>query len=452
MDAEPALLSDDDALDRLLEQFAEEADDALSALEETPPAPAWLDPDAASARGRAPELGPAHEAFCRAGADHLLVEHRLDVRLELAEVAEEPYAEACARVPGGALAIVLGAGPSLPPVVLAAELPFLRAAVAGLLGAPARDADLDRPLTHVDLRLARRVLLGLGDPLAAVWREHARVELHEGELCLAEEVAGLAPADRPCGVARVRTQLAGVEGTLAVLTPHGEDRGAGQTAPGAHGEDRRAGQAAPGAPEALAPAALAAPAASAAPPAAPRQTPAAAPAPQPPAPAAPQPPAAPAPRPPAAAGPQPPAADAPVRAALGGRATPLAELAALRPGAVVALGVPDASQVVLLAGGGPLRTARAGRWGERRGAILGPAGTPALPPAGDGVRAWAELGTAALPAAELAARPEGELLELDAEADALVTLRADDLPVGRGRLVVADDGGLALEVDDLGLG
>ncbi len=435
MDPELALLPDDDALDRLLEQFAEEAAGALSALEETPAAPAWLDPEAARARGRAPELRRAHEAFCRAAADHLLAEHRLDVRLELAEAAEEPYAQACERLPGGGLAIALGAGPSLAPVVLAAELPFLRAAVAGLLGAPARDADLDRPLTHVDLRLARRVLLGLGDALAAVWREHAGVALHEGELCLAEEVVRLTPGDRVCGVARVRTELAGAQGTLVVLTPQGEEA---ERRAGSSGEPPVSSAPSAGVP-APAPASARAPA----------PAPAGAPAPAP----APTVPAAPVPAPPAPTLPGLPAgAEAPVRAALGGRPAPLAELAALRPGAVVALWVRDASQVVLLAGGAPVRSGRAGRWGTRRAAVLGASGAPALPPAHEGVRVWAELGTTTLAAADLGARAEGELLELDAEADAPVTLRADDVPVGRGRLVVADDGGLALEVADLGLG
>jgi len=415
---ERTALPDDDALERLLEQFAEDAAGALSALEEAPATPTWLDPEAAKARGRAPELRRAHEAFCRAAADHLLLEHRLDVELRLAEACEEPFAEACERVPADALAIVFGAGPARPPVLLAAELPFLRAAVGGLLGAPARDADLERPLTHVDLRLARRVLLGVGDALAAVWREHAGVALHEGELCLPEDLRELVPGDRPCGAVAVRTRLGRVESTLVVLTPHEHDAPASTEEGGrasARATEVRASAPAPArastaSPERPSPLALADALA-------------------------------------------PVSSSAPLRAALGGRPAALAELAALRAGAVVPLGVPDARQVVLLAEGTAVRAARAGRWGTRRAALLGaPSAVPELPevPAGS-VRVWAELGTASLPVAALAEHPEGHLLELDADADAPVTLRADDLPVGRGRLVVGDDGELALEVDDLGL-
>jgi len=325
--------------------------------------------------------------------------------------------EACERVAADALAIVFGAGPARPPVLLAAELPFLRAAVGGLLGAPARDADLERPLTHVDLRLARRVLLGVGDALAAVWREHAGVALHEGELCLPEELRELVPGDRPCGAVAVQTRLGRVESTLVVLTPHEHDAPAaedGASAPATEGrasapaaEGGRASAPAAERPSPLALADALAPASSA----------------------------------------------APLRAALGGRPAALAELASLRAGAVVPLGVRDGGQVVLLAEGAPVRAARAGRWASRRAALLGPPGAvPELPevPAGS-VRVWAELGTASLPVAALAERPEGDLLELDADADAPVTLRADDLPVGRGRLVVGDHGELALEVDDLAL-
>lgn len=65
------------------------------------------------------------------------------------------------------------------------------------------------------------------------------------------------------------------------------------------------------------------------------------------------------------------------------------------------------------------------------------------------VRLWAELGRVRMTMGELVSLPEGALVELDQEVDAPVGLCVGDTVVGSGRLVVLDDGELALRVDRL---
>jgi flagellar motor switch protein FliN/FliY len=63
------------------------------------------------------------------------------------------------------------------------------------------------------------------------------------------------------------------------------------------------------------------------------------------------------------------------------------------------------------------------------------------------VRVWAELGRTRMPSARVVGLPPGAVLELDREADAPIDLYADGMRVATGRLLVGDDGGLALRVE-----
>jgi flagellar motor switch protein FliN/FliY len=65
------------------------------------------------------------------------------------------------------------------------------------------------------------------------------------------------------------------------------------------------------------------------------------------------------------------------------------------------------------------------------------------------VRVWAVLGRARMPAGASLGMATGSVLELDREVDEPVDLYVDGLRFATGRLVVADDGSLQLELEEI---
>lgn len=65
------------------------------------------------------------------------------------------------------------------------------------------------------------------------------------------------------------------------------------------------------------------------------------------------------------------------------------------------------------------------------------------------VRVWAELGRTRMPSGRALGLPNGAVVELDREADAPIDLYADGMRVATGRLVIDDDGTLALRVEEI---
>jgi flagellar motor switch protein FliN/FliY len=65
------------------------------------------------------------------------------------------------------------------------------------------------------------------------------------------------------------------------------------------------------------------------------------------------------------------------------------------------------------------------------------------------VRVWAELGRARMPAGTSLDLPTGSVVELDREVEDPVDLYVDGLHFATGRLRVAEDGGLQLEVEEV---
>jgi flagellar motor switch protein FliN len=67
------------------------------------------------------------------------------------------------------------------------------------------------------------------------------------------------------------------------------------------------------------------------------------------------------------------------------------------------------------------------------------------------VRVWAELGRARMSSQKAVALPRGAVVELDREADDAIDLYVDGLHFGTGRLIVTDEGELALRLESVGL-
>ena len=68
------------------------------------------------------------------------------------------------------------------------------------------------------------------------------------------------------------------------------------------------------------------------------------------------------------------------------------------------------------------------------------------------VRVWAELGRRRMPIGNLIGSPAGAVVELDREADDAIDLYVDGLHFATGRLVVTDEGELAVRLESVGHG
>jgi flagellar motor switch protein FliN len=65
------------------------------------------------------------------------------------------------------------------------------------------------------------------------------------------------------------------------------------------------------------------------------------------------------------------------------------------------------------------------------------------------IRVWAELGRTRMPSGRIVALPSGAVVELDREVDAPIDLYADGMRFATGRLLVTDDGGLAVRIEQV---
>ncbi|MBI5104139.1 MAG: FliM/FliN family flagellar motor switch protein [Solirubrobacterales bacterium] len=65
------------------------------------------------------------------------------------------------------------------------------------------------------------------------------------------------------------------------------------------------------------------------------------------------------------------------------------------------------------------------------------------------VRVWAELGRTRMPSGRVVALPGGAVVELDREVDAPIDLYADGMRFATGRLLVTEDGGLAVRIEQV---
>lgn len=65
------------------------------------------------------------------------------------------------------------------------------------------------------------------------------------------------------------------------------------------------------------------------------------------------------------------------------------------------------------------------------------------------VRVWAELGRTRMPSGRIVALPAGAVVELDRAVEAPIDLYADGMRFATGRLLVTEDGGLAVRVEQV---
>jgi flagellar motor switch protein FliN/FliY len=65
------------------------------------------------------------------------------------------------------------------------------------------------------------------------------------------------------------------------------------------------------------------------------------------------------------------------------------------------------------------------------------------------VRVWAELGRTRMSSGRVVALPGGAVVELDRDVDAPIDVYADGMRFATGRLVITEDGGLAIRIEEI---
>ncbi|WP_320669632.1 FliM/FliN family flagellar motor switch protein [Patulibacter defluvii] len=163
-------------------------------------------------------LQRALDAFCRSGATRLSAELRTPVELEVIDVDQVGWSGAHGALPRDAIGGTLVTGGRR--ALLAAERPFVLAAVERLLGGGDRAAAGGRRLGEIDWALCRLVFELAVAQLAPVWEDLCGLDLALAEVEPTTETSHLAPVSEPTLALTIEARMARRSSTLVLLVPY----------------------------------------------------------------------------------------------------------------------------------------------------------------------------------------------------------------------------------------
>jgi flagellar motor switch protein FliM len=373
-------------------------------------------------------IARAIDQLCQALNGRLATELKTEVEFGVAEVDQQTWAAAKARLPADSIAIAVREGQSVERQMLLGVEPLLvLQALECLLGGEASQAPDDRRLSEVDWALANGLLDLIVAELSAVWAELGAPELERGEVDMEGDAGVLVALGEPTFTVKLASTIDGQSSALSLLIPWAAVEPLTESARAAGGQPARAEINGPGAlRRGLA------------------------------------------------------AARVLLRAEVGSVQMPIERMLRLEPGALVQLNGRAEDGVVVFAEGVSLGRGRAGRAGSRRAiklestsvspvradtyAKLGPGelerarshltgvrenseGRPIL--GSIFVRVWAELGGAYIPLRGALDLTPGAVVELDRGADEPIDLFVNGLCFANGSLVVTADGAWGVQVREL---
>jgi flagellar motor switch protein FliM len=375
-------------------------------------------------------IARAIDQLCQALNGRLTAELKKEVEFSVAEVDQQTWAAAKARLPADSIAIAVREGQSVERQMLLGVEPLLvLQALECLLGGEASQAPNDRHLSEVDWALADGLLDLIVGELSAAWAELGAPELVRGEIDMEGDAGVLMALGEPTFTVKLASAIDGQSSALSLLIPWAAVEPLTESARGSAG-GRSAHADVNGGPEAL------------------RRGLA--------------------------------AAQVLLRAEVGSVQMPIERMLELQPGALVELNARAKDGVLVFAEGVSLGRGRAGRAGARRaiklesmsesplradtyaklgpgelerarshaaGARENPAGRPIL--GSIFVRVWAELGGAYIPLRGALELAPGAVVELDQGADEPVDLFVNGLCFANGSLVVTADGAWGVQVREL---
>jgi flagellar motor switch protein FliM len=373
-------------------------------------------------------IARAIDQLCQALNGRLTAELKTEVEFSVAEVDQQTWAAAKARLPADSIAIAVRESQSTERQMLLGVEPLLvLQALECLLGGEASQAPNDRRLSEVDWALANGLLDLIVAELSAAWTELGAPELVRGEIDMEGDAGVLMALGEPTFTVKLASTIDGQSSALSLLIPWAAVEPLAESARGAGGQPSHVDV---NGPEAL------------------RRGLA--------------------------------AAQVLLRAEVGSVQMPIERMLELQPGALVELNGRAEDGVLVFAEGVSLGRGRAGRAGARRAiklesmsesplradtyAKLGPgelerarshaagtrenpAGRPIL--GSIFVRVWAELGGAYIPLRGALELAPGAVVELDQGADEPVDLFVNGLCFANGSLVVTADGAWGVQVREL---
>jgi flagellar motor switch protein FliM len=374
-------------------------------------------------------IARAIDQLCQTLNGRLATELKTEVELSVAEVDQQTWAAAKARLPADSIAIAVREGQSLERQMLLGVEPLLvLQALECLLGGEASQAPDDRRLSEVDWALADGLLDLIVAELSAAWAELGAPELVRGEVDMEGDAGVLVALGEPTFTVKLASAIDGQRSVLTLLIPWAAVEPLTESARAAAGQPARADVV--NGPDAL------------------RRGLA--------------------------------AAQVLLRAEVGAVQMPIERMLELQPGALVELNARAEDGVLVFAEGVSLGRGRAGRAGARRaiklestsesplradtyaklgpgelerarshlaGARENPEGRPIL--GSIFVRVWAELGGAYIPLRGALELAPGAVVELDRGADEPVDLFVNGLCFANGSLVVTADGAWGVQVREL---
>jgi flagellar motor switch protein FliM len=373
-------------------------------------------------------IARAIDQLCQALNGRLTAELKTEVELSVAEVDQQTWAAAKARLPADSIAVAVREGQSLERQILLGVEPLLvLQALECLLGGEASQAANDRRLSEVDWALANGLLDLIVAELSVVWTELGAAELVRGEVDMEGDAGVLTPLGEPTFTVKLACAIDGQSSALSLLIPWAAVEPLAGSARTAAGQPAHADAAGP---DALRRGLS--------------------------------------------------AAQVLLRAEVGSVQMPIERMLELQPGALVQLNGRAEDGVVVFAEGVSLGRGRAGRAGARRAiklestsesplravtyAKLGPGelerarshligareSSEARPILGSiFVRVWAELGGAYMPLRGALELAPGAVVELDQGADEPIDLFVNGLCFANGSLVVTADGAWGVQVGEL---
>ncbi|MCW3015790.1 MAG: hypothetical protein JWO02_2882 [Solirubrobacterales bacterium] len=160
------------------------------------------------------------DGFCATSAQRVHGEHRLPLALEVIDVQQLTWANACTLLPESSVFCTLDTAPHEGRMLLSAELPLMVTAIEGLLGGDVGAAMKDRPLTDIDLILVRRLVRTLVETLSGIWFDLAELTVSLTDVTTLAEHVQVAAGSEPTLMLTMEARLHKASSTMALLVPY----------------------------------------------------------------------------------------------------------------------------------------------------------------------------------------------------------------------------------------
>jgi flagellar motor switch protein FliM len=162
----------------------------------------------------------AHASFCRSASLRLSTELRWQFELEVINSAQLTWASALRDVPQPSIVGLLGVGDGEHQIALFLEQSLILQMIELLIGGGDIEATINRPLTEIELALARRVYSSLGATLSIVWQDLLGLPLHLGNIESQTASDELVSPSEPTLVLTIEARDERGSSTISLLVPY----------------------------------------------------------------------------------------------------------------------------------------------------------------------------------------------------------------------------------------